>query len=143
MEENSHTFRLGWKGVFCEAEPLLSMDGNTPLWISLPIVLVLFLPRLLLSYLRVGPAGMEVRYWPRYRARIPWGAVERLGECLALGPFKRDALYLSGAGTGVLHRETGLRQNLIIPISDFHGWPDGRLREELTRFIPRVVEPAD
>ena len=114
---SSHTYRLGWKGILCAAEPLLYGDSDPSLWIILPILLLLFVPRLFLSYLKVGPAGLELRYWPGYRVQVPWSDIDRLGKCRALGVMRCDALYLQRSSPAteaeVLSRTHGLQLNLL------------------------------
>jgi hypothetical protein len=141
---STHTFRLGWKGILATAEWLLYSDSDLSFLVCLPLFFLLFLPRLLLSYLRLSSQGLELHYWPNYRVHVPWNAVERLGQCHALGMMRGDALYLhhsrSGASAEILSRTSGLQQKRIIPLSDFRGWPQGQLAQELARFIPEVVD---
>ena len=85
--------------------------------------------------------GLELHYWPIYRIRVAWQDVERLGKCKLLGVFSCDALYLNRAEARARNatiREWGLAKRCIVPLSDFRGWPDGELADDLRWYIPHV-----
>ena len=113
IENSTYTFRLGWKGILSTAEWLLYADSELSPLVFLPLFFLLFLPRLFFSYLRLDSHGVEIHYWPNYRAHVPWSAVEQLGHCRALGLMTYDALYLhhptSLPGSKNLSRTTGLQ----------------------------------
>ena len=125
---------------------LLSLHSDTPgcFW---PLVLLCWVPELLLSYLKVSPAGLEVRYWPFYRLCARWEEVDRIDKHRVLGVFASDALFLKQAAPlgsrSILGPELWLRPRLdqrLVVLNDFRGWQDGRLAEDLRLYIPDVME---
>ena len=59
---------------------------------------------------------------------------------LFIGKKSSDALYLKGSEAGVIDRHQGLRKKRVIPLSDFRGWPDGELFNDLMRYIPDIIQ---
>jgi hypothetical protein len=137
--------RLSWKGVLFSSEALLYAAPDTPQFLLMPILIFLYLPKLFLSYLRISDSGIELFYWPNYRQKTSWENIERLGEVFYLEKFTQQALYLrSESGEKVdIKREKGLREKLIIPLSDFRGWPTGTLYDELQKHIPHILREVN
>lgn len=102
--------------------------------------------RLLFSYLKVSPDGIEYRYWPSYGVRCSWDSVERLGEHRSFGLFRSDVLYLERAEpvgwqiNVTLRRRLGLKTQYIVPLTGISGWPRGKLAEDLRQYIPHLLE---
>lgn len=119
----------------------LYLAPDTPGCLVAALMVGLYIPSLFLSYLKVSPDGLELHYWPIYRIRVAWQDVERLGKCKLLGVFSCDALYLNRAEARARNatiREWGLAKRCIVPLSDFRGWPDGELADDLRWYIPHV-----
>lgn len=146
IERDVHVYRVGWRGLL--SLPLLLLDvGNDTLGCFLPLVLLCWVPELLLSYLKVSSAGLEVRYWPFYQLRARWEEVDRIDKHRVLGVFPSDALYLKQAAPfgsrSIFGRELWLRPKLdqrLVVLNDFRGWPDGTLADDLRLYIPDVIE---
>jgi hypothetical protein len=145
-EENklSKKYRLSWKGVLFASEALLYEDADTPRFLLIPILVFLYLPKLFLSYLEVSDQGINLFYWPNYRINVSWQEVNRLGKAIFLGRQSSDVLYLrKGPEEGIpslIDRHRGFREKRIIPLSDFRGWPDGDLYNDLMRYIPNIIQ---
>jgi hypothetical protein len=146
LEQDSHVYRVGWRGLLSLPLLLLSLGNDTP-GCFLPLVLLCWVPELLLSYLKVSSAGLEVRYWPFYQLRARWEEVDRIDKHRVFGIFPSDALFLKQAAPfgscSILGRELWLRPRLdqrLVVLSDFSGWQDGRLAEDLRLYIPDVME---
>jgi hypothetical protein len=123
---------------------LLEAGGDTP-GCFLPLALLLFIPELLLSYLKVSPAGLEIRYWPFYKLHVRWEQVDRLDKYKLLGILPSDVLYLKQSAPfgslSIIGRELQLGQpQRFVVLNDFRGWANGRLAENLRRYIPEIME---
>lgn len=129
------------------SEALLYADADTPQFIMLPIIIFLFIPKLVFSYLEVISTGIKVRYWPNIRYQAGWQEIERLGKATFLGKANCEALYLRTAqdetSRDLVPRQQGIQTRRLIALSDFRGWPKGRLYQELSRHIPQILEHAD
>ena len=136
-------YRLNWKGILYSSEGLL-FAGSEPSWVlTIPILLFLFFPKLIFSYLMVSDEGIELLYWPNYRLKSSWEELENLGKVTVIGNLTSDVLYLrgeTGEANGVeINRHRGIQEKCIIPLSDFRGWPKGQLYTDLLRFIPDII----
>ena len=134
--------KLGWKGILFQFDPLLYADPDTPGWVLFPIMVGLFIPRLFLSYLKVSADGLILHYWPKHTTQVKWEQIARLGRCRFLGFIPCDALYLKmpeAQTKNAALREWGLAKKCIIPLSDFRGWPNGKLAENLKNRIPSIM----
>ncbi|MCK4816700.1 hypothetical protein KA005_13095 [bacterium] len=136
-------YRLNWKGILYSSEGLL-FAGSEPSWVlTIPILLFLFFPKLIFSYLMVSDEGIELLYWPNYRLKSSWEELENLGKVTVIGSLTSDVLYLrgeTGEANGVeIDRHRGIKEKRIIPLSDFRGWPKGQLYTDLLRFIPDII----
>jgi len=128
------------------SEALLYADADTPQFILLPILVFLFLPKLLFSYLEITSNGIRAHYWPNFSYRAEWQEIERLGKATFLGKAKCDALYLitprGETFSDSMSRQQGIQTQSLIALSDFKGWPKGRLYQDLFRRISEVLEHA-
>ena len=136
-------YRLNWKGILYSSEGLL-FAGSEPSWVlTIPILLFLFFPKLIFSYLMVSDEGIELLYWPNYRLKSSWEEIGYLGKVTVIGNLTSDVLYLrceTGEANGVeINRHRGIQEKCIIPLSDFRGWPKGQLYTDLLRFIPDII----
>ncbi len=141
------THRLGWKGILFSSGALLYADAEAPRILMVPILLFLYIPKLVLSYLKVSDEGIELHYWPNYRFNVQWDEIERLGKAIVIGERTIDILYVRTGdreGTAAaVDRRRGIREKRIIPLSDFRGWPAGALYNELVRFIPEIMQRVE
>jgi len=136
-------YRLNWKGIFFSSEALLLADSE-PSWIlTFPILLFLFIPKLIFSYLLVSDEGIELLYWPNYRIKSTWDMIDCLGKVSVLGSITSDVLFLRSETGDIsavdISRHRGIKERRIIPLSDFRGWPKGQLFCDLQRFIPDII----
>ena len=137
-------YRLSWKGALHLSTPLLYINDDHALIFVIPILILLYIPKLLFSYLRVSPHGLELRYASLYRAKISWQNIERFGKSKAYGEFLRDALFLKSAVAVVpenkIARWLGDKKIQEIVIGDFRGWPDGELAQSIRQYVPHLFE---
>ena len=126
----------------------LAIVWGVPILLIVPLALtgiVLPLGNSLLSYLEIGPTGLELRSWPGYRLRCTWGEVIGVEKVQIIAEYSlpmlrikgRPGPYLSGRRTepslrirAILSLSWPARRNLI-PVYLFEGWPDGKLRRDL------------
>ena len=146
-EGDSHTYRVGWRGLLSLPLSLLEFGGESP-GCFLPLVPLLWIPEFFLSYIKVSPAGLEVRYWPYSQFRVNWEQIDRLDKYKVFGIFLSDVLYLKHSAPfgsqHVLGRELRLgHPQRFVVLNDFKGWADGSLSEDLRRYIPNVMEIED
>jgi len=137
------TYRLSWKGVLYSSEALLYSTPDTPSFILIPILFLLYLPKLLFSYLQITESGIKLFYWPNYRLTANWEEIEQLGQITYMRKYTQDALFIRGIDgksiTQDLDRHRAIQEKKVIPLNDFRGWPDGDLSNELKQFIPTIV----
>lgn len=146
MNSNAQTetqkYRLSWKGALHLSTPLLYIEDEHALIFVIPILLLLYIPKLLFSYLRVSPQGLELRYASLYRVKTSWQNIEHFGKSKAYGEFTRDALFLKKAVAVAPENRVArwLGDKIIreIVIGDFRGWPDGELAQALQQHIPHI-----
>ena len=144
--QDEKIFKLGWKGIFFQFDALLYAEPETPGWLLIPITIGLFIPHLLLSYLKVTSNGLHLHFWPKYTTQVKWEEIDRLGKCRFLFLFPCDALFLKKAEAKTKNatlRDWGLAKKCIIPLSDFQGWPDGELAQCLKKYIPAIILGLD
>jgi len=140
-------YRLNWKGILFSSEALLLADSE-PSWIIIfPILLFLFIPKLIFSYLMVSDEGIELLYWPNYRLKSTWEKIDHLGKVTVIGSLTSDVLYLRDetgeTRTVEINRPRGIKEKHIISLSDFRGWPKGQLYSALLRFIPEIINTGE
>ena len=140
-------YRLNWKGILFSSEALLFADSE-PSWVlTFPILLFLFIPKLIFSYLKVSDEGIELLYWPNYRIKSTWDMIDHLGKVTVIGSLTSDVLFLRGeteeTSAVEINRHRGIKERRIIPLSDFRGWPKGQLYCDLLRLIPDIIKRSD
>jgi len=94
------------------------------------------------SYMQITPEGItQKRYFPNKSIRCGWSDVDSLGKYLFA-----DVLYLKPSESiglpiffikllkGLLHIQP------TIPLSNYSGWPNGRLAADLEKYIPKIIE---
>ena len=137
-------YRLSWKGVLFSSEALLYANPDTPQILLIPILFLLYLPKLFLSYLKISKDGIELYYWPNYRLKTSWNEINRLGKVSYFGKFTHDALFIHDTSGKLvntdLNRQIGIRKKIIIPLSDFRGWPGEDLINELVKHKPDIMK---
>lgn len=144
LKQDTHVYRIGWRGLLSLPLSLLECDSETP-GCFVPLALILCIPGLLLSHLRVSPDGLAVRYWPFYYIRAQWEQVDRIDKHKVIGLLPSDVLYLkqpaSFGSRTILSREVwpGIHQRFVV-LNDFRGWKNGRLAENLGQYIPEIME---
>lgn len=136
------TYRLNMGGMLRHPNLWDASATGSQGCLTTALLLLLYLPSLLRSYLRVSPEGLELYYWPLYRLRAAWPEVVRLGTCKMLGLFPCDALYLDrpeSQAREAFVREWGLAKRCVVPVGDFRGWPAGPLAADVGRYIPHIL----
>ena len=137
-------YRLSWKGILFSSEALLFADSESSWVFTIPILMFLFIPKLIFSYLVISDEGLELLYWPNYRLETTWKELDRLGSVTVIGSLTSDLLYLRGkfvdANAEEIDRHRGIRERRVISLSDFKGWPKGQLHDDLERYIPDIIE---
>ena len=121
---------------------------SEPSWVlTFPILLFLFIPKLIFSYLKVSDEGIELLYWPNYRIKSTWDMIDHLGKVTVIGSLTSDVLFLRGeteeTSAVEINRHRGIKERRIIPLSDFRGWPKGQLYCDLLRLIPDIIKRSD
>lgn len=144
LKQDTRVYGIGWRGLLSLPLSLLEFDSDNP-GCFVPLALLSCIPGLLLSYLKVSPDGLEVRYWPFYHIRAQWEHVDHIGKHKVLGLLPSDVLYLkhpaSFGSRTVLSREVwpDVHQRVVV-LNDFRGWKNGRLAENLGQYIPEIME---
>lgn len=112
------TYKLDWKGILYHSVAWLYLQPGTLEFLILFLMIILYIPSLFLSYLKVSSDGLELRYWPLYKQLITWDEIDRIGKCRALIIFPSDALYLKREGVRERNasiREWGLAKKVLYP----------------------------
>ena len=137
-------YRLSWKGALHLSSPLLYADSEHSLIFVIPILIMLYLPKLLFSCLKLSAEGLELRYAAVYRAQTSWENIERFGKSNTHGEFPRDALLLKKAVAvepeNAVVRWLGQKTTQEFIIGDFRGWPDGELAQSIRQYAPHIFE---
>ena len=140
-------YRLNLKGILFSSEALLFADSESSWVLTIPILLFLFIPKLIFSYLMVSDEGIELLYWPNYRIKSTWDMIDHLGKVTVIGSLTSDVLFLRGeteeTSAGGMNRHRGIKERRIIPLSDFRGWPKGQLYSDLLRLIPDIIKRSE
>jgi len=147
MDQNGKKFGIGWRGIFSLPISLLESGSDDPGCLII-LALLLIIPELFLSYLKISSDGLEVRYWPFYKIHVPWLQIDHLGPYKVLGLIPSQAFYLEGdapfGSLNILSREIqiGQKKRLIV-LNDFHGWSNGNIKAELNKYIPEIIGESD
>lgn len=104
------------------------------------------------SYLRVGPTGLEIYWHPGNTIKVDWKEVIRLERKRHFGVIPSDVLYVDRPVFTETTKPIFLtrqakeyyeKQKLGIPLRLYNGWPDGQLKEELTKYIPQIIAGSE
>jgi hypothetical protein len=112
--------------------------GAIALFVAIATIGLSMLPvSTMMSRLVIGPGGIAYSRWPFPRIICEWSELDHLSSTKVLG---RNAtmLYIRRSnpgwsirmGAGIL----GSREYKTIPLSDFKGWSDGRIRHDLSEY---------
>lgn len=138
-EQEVHEYRIGRRGWLNYPLSVLELGDVSPLWI--PLALLASFREVSRSYLRISPAGMELFYWPNHRLQASWDQMDRIEQRKVLFST-RHLLYLkenaSFGSRTIRGQELGLGSQRFISLSDFQGWPEGQLAEDLRRYVPHL-----
>jgi hypothetical protein len=119
----------------CCLSPLFILMG---LLVIQQLVNVVFL---FFAYIKVTPEGIEQKYPGSIHIRSKWSDVDRFGTL-----FFNNVLYLNA------YEELGLSLSLrspfqlfrpkqrFISLSNYNGWPNGQLANQLKQYAPRLFE---
>jgi hypothetical protein len=106
--------------------------------VVLSILLMLLVGEVMFSYLQVSPDGIEYRFWPFYHLEFDWEDIEDLKQSRLLGIFGYDSMNVVIANRSSYATTTVLKQS--ISLSDFQGWPKGKLADTLREYAPHLFE---
>jgi hypothetical protein len=104
------------------------------------------------SYLRVGPAGLEIYWHPGNAIEVAWQEVIRLERKRHWGVIQSDLLYVDRPIFTDKRKPIFLtekikehfeKQRLGIPLRLYNGWPNGQLEEELNKYIPQIIAKGE
>jgi hypothetical protein len=99
------------------------------------------------GYLKVSPSRMEYWYWPVFGMRGNWDDVDVLVRDRPLSILAFDHLrFTRGDFFGwppALRLARTLRLRYTIPLSQFEGWPEGPLANDVRRFAPQLFVPTN
>ncbi len=128
--------------LFLPSSPLLDI-AIAALMTPIGVVSLTFVISFLFASLRISHEGIVYNRWPLPSVKATWDKCDRIstGQVASLS-----------VATLLVRRETpgrefkmgtstlGSRDFRFIPLSDFRGWSDGRIREEIRIYAPRLVE---
>jgi hypothetical protein len=100
----------------------------------LTILLLLLVGEVMFSYLEVSPKGMEYRLWPFYHLNFDWDEIESIQRTRLLRLFPLDSINVAITNRSSFATTTVLKQS--INLSDFQGWPKGKLADALRENAP-------
>jgi hypothetical protein len=106
--------------------------------------------RAIFSYLLLSEEGLKFRLWPLHKIKCTWDDVEQIKK--SPFPFQGDILTLKKAEVSGFHLlldfikgNFGVTKTLpIIPLYQIDGWQNGRLKNELKKYVPDLfVDQSD
>jgi hypothetical protein len=123
---------------------LVDPNELSPFWFF--ILLGLYIPSVWRSYLKTSPQGLELYYWPGRQIIASWDEVTHLESRKFMGTIANDRLFLNRSlyenriviSLTQKSKEWVDKQKMFIPLSDFKGWPDGGLANDLRKYTPHV-----
>jgi hypothetical protein len=115
--------------------------GILVLLIGSSLILPILLVNWICSYLKISAVGLEYHRWPFNTIVCFWSEVERISHGKYNGkPFA--SLLISrhepGREISLGKAKLGSAKYKIVPLSDFKGWPEGNLSDELRTYAPRL-----
>ena len=108
--------------------------------VILSILLMLLVGEVMFSYLQVSPDGIEYRFWPFYHLQFDWDDIESIKQSRVLGLFPYDSMNVVITNRSSFATTTVLKQS--ISLSDFQGWPKGKLAATLREYAPHLFETS-
>lgn len=127
--------------------------GLPALVITIAALVLVFaaIGRALFSYLLISGDGLEYCLWPAHKIRCTWDDVDKIKKSFL--PFQGDILMLKSAKVSGFQKvlmsfnkgEFGAVKTLpVIPLYQIDGWQDGRLKNELIKYVPSLfVEQSE
>lgn len=106
--------------------------------VVLSILLMLLVGEVMFSYLQVSPKGIEYRFWPFYYLEFDWNDIESIKRSRLLGIFPYDSMNVAIPNRSSYATTTVLTQS--ISLSNFQGWPKGKLAASLREYAPHLFE---
>jgi hypothetical protein len=106
--------------------------------VILTILLMLLVGEVMFSYLEVSPKGIEYRLWPFYHLEFDWDEIESIQRARILKIIPVDSMNVAITNRSSFATTTVLKQS--ISISDFQGWPRGKLAEALRENAPQLFD---
>jgi hypothetical protein len=102
------------------------------------------------SHLKTAVSGVELFWYPNTRLSIGWNEILRLKCERILGLFPSDVLvvdrpmYPEEFKTRAVFLTPGIRRTLEskkmeIHLQAYEGWPEGKLRDEMEKYIPDII----
>jgi hypothetical protein len=147
LDQTGQKFRIGWRGLFSLPISLLESGSDDP-GCFLILAFMLVIPEILLSYLKISPRGLEVKYWPFYHINAPWEDIDKLDSHKVLGLIPSQAIFLKQdapfGSVNILGREVqiGKKKRLIV-LNDFQGWSNGKITAMLEEYAPGLISDRD
>jgi hypothetical protein len=93
-------------------------------------------------YLKITQEGIEYHRWPLKRVKVAWMDVEKISAGNIYG-FRYATLLAHRISPGFEFKQSnitlGSREYRFIPLSDFKGWKEGIILEELKRYKPQLI----
>jgi hypothetical protein len=109
--------------------------------VILSILLMLLVGEVMFSYIQVSPDRIEYRFWPFYHLEFDWDDIETIKQSRLLGVFPYDSMNVAITNRSSYATTTVLQQS--ISLSDFQGWPKGKLAATLREYSPRLFENSE
>jgi hypothetical protein len=106
--------------------------------VILSILLMLLVGEVMFSYLQVSPNGIEYRFWPFYHLEFDWDDIESIKQSRLLGIFPYDSMNVVITNRSGYATTSVLKQS--VSLSDFQGWPKGKLAATLREYAPHLFE---
>jgi len=146
-----HTYRKkmprGWLTHIFSYYDYLSHEEETFVW----WLLISYIPSLFRSSLKASPECLELLLWPAKPQTFSWDEITHLEHKKVLGLVAYDRLFLDRPrhenriviALTTKSREWVDAQKIYIILSDFQGWPNGKLADDLYRYAPQIFEQAN
>ena len=140
-----HIYHFNWRGLFqafWETSPQGEISPGC-LWIPLLLIqIILLIPHVLFSHLKVGSDGIEYRSWPFYRYRITWNNLSAIERYSISRLITFDYLVIkdpTNPNNDKPKKFIYLDHRKMISLSGFQSWPNGRLAQDLEQYIPEIM----
>jgi hypothetical protein len=104
------------------------------------IFLVLGTRNHFIHYVEITPSYIAFDLWPAYRGKCKWKDFERIQRQYVRSIFSEHLIFSSGdiqyGRILRFQRRAFSNRSIGVQISEFKGWPKGKLAEEISQFIP-------